>query len=199
MAMFINENEQIVEGGELIEGILYHETFPSSGVSGFYEVTETEQPTIDSTMIITGYRVDLIDEVYTQVWETREKTAEEYATELLASKQAKHLELEITYWDCVTQDIEYTTVNNSTKMYQANQSSIWNIKSMIATYPVETPESFYWVTSDDYRETPFLKEDLQNLASLIGNRGWGYFQHWQDKKVLVEESSTIEAVNAIVW
>ena len=56
------------------EGVKYQRNHPKNTIAELSLVTETLRPANTETEITTGF---IIDETYTQVWQTRAKTAEE--------------------------------------------------------------------------------------------------------------------------
>lgn len=184
-------------------GVFYSKWYRKSEIAELHLIVETNQ-VLYADKVITGWTVeaDATDPnniIYRQVWQSRYKTADELLADLNNAKSKKIKYLSDLRWYFTTLDISLTTVAGSAKVYQANQNSIFNIQSMLDTYPVEMPQDFYWVTKDDYRETPFTRTDLQHLASAIGDRGYGYFKNYQDKKVLVLGKTTIEDVESVGW
>lgn len=59
------------------DGNKYPRNFPKAEITELHLVTETARP-IDPDLIIIGF---IIDETYTQVWQTRPKTSEEITQE----------------------------------------------------------------------------------------------------------------------
>lgn len=60
------------------DGTQYPANYPKYEIPGLFPVTETPQPT-DASLVVTGFTVNA---QYVQVWQTREKTAEELSGEL---------------------------------------------------------------------------------------------------------------------
>lgn len=79
--MYTNKNLEVINDNAAYidsEGVKYPRNFPKSEITELYQVTETDRPT-DTELIVEGFS---IDETYTQVWNTRVKTAEEFSNEL---------------------------------------------------------------------------------------------------------------------
>lgn len=80
--MYTNDNLDIIEDGQAFthaNGVKYPSNYPKNEIVGLYPVTLTAQPTGD--IVITGFHIELIDGVYTQVWDYRAKTTDELTAE----------------------------------------------------------------------------------------------------------------------
>jgi hypothetical protein len=61
-----------------------------------------------------------------------------------------------------------------------------------------TPTGFYWVSADN-TQVPFSYADIQGLAAAMLSQGWSAFAHLQAQKAIVNASSTVSAVQGVVW
>ena len=74
--MYTNINLEVIQDTapyKSLDGTSYPRNYPKDEIAGLFLVTETPKPT-DLDIIVEGFT---IDETYTQVWNTRPKTAEE--------------------------------------------------------------------------------------------------------------------------
>lgn len=124
----------------------------------------------------------------------------EYSPTLEEAKEKKIQEIELKYLELKHDDILFTA-NGAEKLYQATPKSIEAIKDILDGIPVgsETPNGFYWRLKDNTHETPFLRADVQNLATAILNRGIPLFALRNYKKDAVSSAVDVAAVNAIEW
>lgn len=198
MKHYINDEGRIVAENEIyiaINGDQFGRLYPKDEIPELHLINEVPKPDISSEYIITGYTVD---EEYNQVWTVVEKNSEEYAIDLEQAKHNKMANLYQIFINATEADIEYTSDNDVTKIYQADARSVYSLKGMLETYKTETPIGFYWITLDNIKN-PFTRNDLEQLAFEIGDRANTHFQHLQTLKDLVRECTTIEEVQAIQW
>lgn len=173
-------------------GDQYCPKFPKNKIPGLYPVTEVPKPT-DPLKVVIDYKIDFVGNKYTEVWTTRNKTADELANDLASAKVKQ-----ITYLYKEFKLAKNADINYAGHDFQADDTSIGYIHDMLATYPVSTPNDFYWVASDNTK-VAFTRTDLVSLANAIGARGWSNFKHLQDLKEQVRTSNTIASVEAILW
>lgn len=79
--MYTNINLEVIQDNAHYtdsEGVKYPRNFPKDEIGELHKVTEAARPVNTETEITTGF---IIDETYTQIWQTRPKTAEEITQE----------------------------------------------------------------------------------------------------------------------
>ena len=121
-------------------------------------------------------------------------------------QNSKLAELSKDYYTCITSDIEYTTINSVTSIFQADTNSQTLLSNEILVYTLPgsiTPDGYYWVAADNTK-VPFTLADLQGLTKAIGDRGWIAFNNLQIKKDLVKAITDtsdvgISAIKAITY
>lgn len=124
----------------------------------------------------------------------------EYTPTLEELKEKKIKEIEDKYLELKHADILFTA-NGSEKLYQATPKSIEAIKDVLDGIPLgsETPQGFYWRLKDNSHETPFLRSDVQGLATAILNRGIPLFAIRNAKKDAIKEAKDLNELNDVTW
>lgn len=120
--------------------------------------------------------------------------------QLLSAQRSALGMLYSSYLTAIGQPVPFTSAGGVVQTYQADQHSIDNLQAMLAAFTPagHPPAGFYWVTQDNTK-VPFLLEDMQGLASVIGNQGWAAFQNLQAKKAVIGAATTVADVQAVTW
>lgn len=121
--------------------------------------------------------------------------------ELVAAAQVPQIAaLQNAYNAAIQSPVAYTSKAGVTKTYQATPQSVANLTQMLLAFQASgsVPTGFYWVAADN-TQVPFSYADMQGLAEALGAQGAAAFQTLQPLKQQVNEASTVEAVQAVVW
>jgi hypothetical protein len=123
------------------------------------------------------------------------------AEQLLATAKTSQLTvLAAGYQTAIVQPVSYASVGGVTKKFQADAGSVANVQATLAglSKAGATPTGFYWVSADN-TQVPFSYADIQGLAAAMLSQGWSAFAHLQAQKAIVNASSTVSAVQGVVW
>lgn len=205
--MYTNINLVVVNDNAIyigLDGSKYCHDHPKNEIPELFPVVEVSAPT-DPTLFVEGFHIELDDSdpenpIYNQVWDTHTKTQQELDAELESAQFNKIMSLYETNDSLVEADIQFTTAGGVTKIYQADKErSQKAMLGMLGTFPVATPNDFYWRSLDNTNVTPFTRADLQGLITAIGTRAFGYHQNLTTKVDAIAECETVEEVNDIEW
>jgi hypothetical protein len=120
-----------------------------------------------------------------------------YPLDLVKSNQ--NASLTFSYNLAIGQPITFTTEAKITAIFQADVKSRANVQAMLAALtPTTMPNNFYWIALNNDK-VPFTYNDLQGLALLMGNQGWLNFGKLQSYKLQVDNCTTKEEVELVVW
>lgn len=91
------------------DGNLHTRESDKSTIPGLFLVTQVAEPT-DPSLVILGFDVENINDVWTQVWQTRAKTADELAADIRSQAQALLDESDNVAIRCIKAQVPYPTV-----------------------------------------------------------------------------------------
>jgi hypothetical protein len=114
---------------------------------------------------------------------------------LSESARVKLAQLTQAYSTAIQQPVSYMSTT-----FQADAVSVANVQATLAglSKAGATPTGFYWVSADN-TQVPFSYADIQGLAAAMLSQGWSAFAHLQAQKAIVNASSTVSAVQGVVW
>jgi hypothetical protein len=117
------------------------------------------------------------------------------APTLPEAKATKITQLTQSYNTAIQQPVSYMSTT-----FQADAGSVANVQATLAglSKAGATPTGFYWVSADN-TQVPFSYADIQGLAAAMLSQGWSAFAHLQAQKAIVNASSTVSAVQGVVW
>jgi hypothetical protein len=117
------------------------------------------------------------------------------APALPEAKATKITQLTQAYNTAIQQPVSYMSTT-----FQADAGSVTNVQATLAglSKAGATPTGFYWVSADN-TQVPFSYADIQGLAAAMLSQGWSAFAHLQAQKAIVNASSTVSAVQGVVW
>lgn len=195
MPIWTDATLRIIQDGEdyrAPDGTLYPAGWPRADIPGVQQVAETQTPT-DPSMITTGWAVEMVKGVPTQVW-----SAEPV---LLADAQVRKVAtLSADYAAACAQPVSYTTKGGVTKTFQADAGSVHILQQTLAglSGAQTTPPDFWWLSADN-TQVPFTYADLQGVAAAMLAQGWAAFQQLQSRKAAVNAATTVAAVQEVHW
>lgn len=186
---------QTVNDGQPIttaDGTKYPANFPKAEVPGLVQVVETAPPSATQA-ITSGYSVQLVSNVPTQVWNSQ-------PIPLATAQQTAAAALTAAYTAAIFAPITFTSSNGQTKSYQADQQSLSNLQNMILAFQKSqaTPPGFFWVAADN-SQIPFTYADMQGLAEALGARGAAAFAKLQQLKSQLRAATTTAEAQAVAW
>ncbi|KWO62545.1 DUF4376 domain-containing protein [Burkholderia territorii] len=108
--------------------------------------------------------------------------------------------LQAAYLVAIQQPVSFTTAAGVTKTFDADTDSQRTLQTAAQGYEMagSVPDGFYWVAADN-TQVPFTLADLKGLYAAMLAQGWAAFQHLQALKVELQSSTTVSAVQAVVW
>ncbi len=85
------------------DGTQYPANFPKENIAGLMQVIETPEP-VNPALVVTGFS---IDESHVQVWQTREKTADEVASELKSAAMSALAKSDVVALRCIKAGVAF--------------------------------------------------------------------------------------------
>lgn len=119
---------------------------------------------------------------------------------LAQAQSAQVVTLQATYKAAIQQPVKFTTSAGATDQFSADTDSVGNLEAMLTAYA--STQSFplnLWLNTAGAPVTPFTYADLQGLAETIANQATPDYQELLQKISAVMASTTVDAVQAIVW